>query len=80
MRLIARPPTLGCRLGLARESIPLTVAELSAATNGAVSTATIIALESGEQSDLMVGQLIALAEALSVWPHELSELIEPYYL
>ncbi len=74
------PPTLGRRLGLARESIPYTVLELSAATHWRVSVDTIVALESGHQRDLLVGDLIALAEALQVLPHELSERIEPYYL
>lgn len=80
MSMTGTPPTLGCRLGLARRAVALTIAELSRATSWAVSEETIAALESGAQTDLTVRELCALARALDVWPHELSDLIEPYYL
>lgn len=70
---------LGRNVTLGRECLELSIPQLAAATGGVVSVRTISALESGRLSDLRTAELIALADALEVWPHELCTELQHYY-
>lgn len=70
---------LGNRIALCRECLELSPQQLSDATGGVVSRRTIDALESGRHADCTLTELIALARALEVLPHELSMELEHYY-
>jgi transcriptional regulator with XRE-family HTH domain len=70
---------LGNRIALSRECLELSPQQLSDATGRVVSRRTIIALESGRRADCTLTELIALARALEVLPHELSMELEHYY-
>ncbi|WP_207454437.1 helix-turn-helix domain-containing protein [Desertivibrio insolitus] len=70
---------LGHNVTLGRECLGLSIPQLAAATGGVVSVRTISALESGRLSDLRTAELMALADALEVWPHELCSELQHYY-
>jgi transcriptional regulator with XRE-family HTH domain len=73
-------PNLARRIYLARTTHELSHDELAKLTDGVISAARLIEVEADPEADIEVAQLARLAEALEVSPHDLSPVLERFYL
>ncbi len=73
-------PNLARRLLLARTVNELSHEQLSVLTGGVISAERLAAVEGDPLADVEVAQLVRLAEALDVRPHDLSPVLEKFYL
>ncbi|WP_207455779.1 hypothetical protein [Desertivibrio insolitus] len=73
-------PNLARRLFLARTANDLSHDQLAVLTGGAITAERLAAVEGDPTSDVEVAQLVRLAEALDVRPHDLSPVLEKFYL